>query len=78
LTQINKVYEVWCKSKSKITLLRPHLIPLYDIKDDQEKYDDYIKNEILQEWIRHQSLCKSDLKHKRLAKAMKKDNQPYL
>jgi uncharacterized protein YeeX (DUF496 family) len=57
LTQINKVYEVWCKSKSKITLLRPHLIPLYEIKDDQEKYDDYIKNEILQEWIRHQSLC---------------------
>ena len=57
LTQINKVYEVWCKSKSKITLLKPHLIPLYEIKDDQEKYDDYIKNEILQEWIRHQSLC---------------------
>ena len=71
LTQINKVYEVWCKNKSKITLLKPHLIPLYEIKDDQEKYDDYIKNEILQEWIRHQSLCKSDLKQKRLAKAKK-------
>ena len=71
LTQINKVYEVWCKSKSKITLLKPHLIPLYEIKDDQKKYDDYIKNEILPEWIRYQSLCKSDLKQKRLAKAKK-------
>lgn len=66
LTQINKVYEVWCKSKSKITLLKPHLIPLYEIKDDQEKYDDYIKNEILPEWIRLQSLYKSDRKQKEL------------
>ena len=65
LTQINKVYEVWCKSKSKITLLKPHLIPLYVIKDDQEKYDDYIKNEILPEWIRYQNLYKSDSDQKR-------------
>ena len=66
LTQINKVYEVWCKSKTKITLLRAHLIPLYEIKDDQEKYDDYIQYEILPEWIRYKSLCNSYLKQKSL------------
>jgi hypothetical protein len=66
LTQINKVYEVWCKSKSKIALLRPHLIPLYEIKDNQEKYDDYIQYEILPEWIRYKSLCNSYLKQKSL------------
>ena len=76
LTQINKVYEVWCKSKSKITLLKSHLIPLYEIKDDHEKYD-YIKNEILPEWIRYQNLHKSDLEQKELAKAMKKDKNKF-
>ena len=49
-----------------VALLKPHLIPLCAIKDDRVQYDAYIRNEILPEWIRLQSLCKSDWKQKEL------------
>ena len=61
-----KQLKTWCKSKTDVDLLKPHLIPLCAIKDDREQYDAYIRNEILPEWIRLQSLYKSDRKQKEL------------
>lgn len=61
-----KQLKTWCKSKTDVDLLKPHLMPLCAIKDDREQYDAYIRNEILPEWIRLQSLYKSDRKQKEL------------
>ena len=66
LSQIDAIYEDWCKRQTNIALLKPHILTLYKINlaGEEEKYHKYIESEILPEWIKLKTLEESDKKRR--------------
>jgi hypothetical protein len=65
LTQIDSIYEDWCRRQTNIALLKPHILPLYAINDEAGR-NNYICAEILPEWIKLKTLEASNEEHNKL------------
>lgn len=64
LSQIDAICEDWCKRQTSIALLKPHILTLYKIRAEKDKYHKYIESEILPEWIKLKTLQKMQLNTK--------------
>ncbi|MBO7266079.1 MAG: hypothetical protein J6U91_07650 [Alistipes sp.] len=60
LSQIDAIFEDWCKRQTNIALLKPHILTLYKIRAEKDKYNKYIKSEIIPEWIKLKTLQNSN------------------
>lgn len=60
LSQIDAIFEDWCKRQTNIALLKPHILTLYKIRAEKDKYHKYIESEIIPEWIKLKTLQKNN------------------